>query len=622
MEKELKQFTADTDLIGAKIKPTTKPAPEIGIDLNDNLYKNILQAGQASALDINTLTNFTSLSQKRDVMYNLIDSMAQDSTVSSALEIYTEDATEYADNGRIVWAESDISEVSKYIQYLIDTLNIDKNIYKWVYSLIKYGDLYVRLYRESDVEDNIFANNSNAGDKKLNESHDAKSSDNLDEAFNIYAYNKDDKYTHYVEMISNPAEMFELTKYGKTAGFIRANISSMTSQNDDNLFFNTMRYSFKSNDIDLFQPTEFVHATLDDKANRIPETVEIIRPATAESSESKYEYRVRRGSSILQDHFKVWRELTLLENSVMLNRVTRSSIVRMINVEVGDMPPEDVQFRLLEIKKLFEQKAALNENSNMSEYTNPGPVENNVYIPTNNGVGAITTAELGGDADVKGLADLDYFKNKWYAGIRIPKQYLGDTDDAAGFSGGQSLSIISSRYAKTVKRIQQAIIQMLTDLINLMLIDKKLDSYVNKFTIKMLAPTTQEEIDRRDNEASKIQITRDILDIIDSLDSNPDKAKIGKLLLSNIISDPEIISILDDAIAKYESEEEEDTEETEKQESTDNFEFNDDSFTDADLDAGEFIEPPSASKDELEAAEEDDVLPSPSDLDVDMTDNN
>lgn len=621
MEKELKQFTADTDLIGAKIKPTTKPAPEIGIDLNDNLYKNILQAGQASALDINTLTNFTSLSQKRDVMYNLIDSMAQDSTVSSALEIYTEDATEYADNGRIVWAESDISEVSKYIEYLLDTLNIDKNIYNWVYSLIKYGDLYVRLYRESDVEDDIFANNSNAGDKKLNESHDAKSSDNLDEAFNIYAYNKDDKYTHYVEMVSNPAEMFELTKYGKTAGFIRANISSMTSQNGDNLFFNTMRYSFKSNDIDLFQPTEFVHATLDDKANRIPETVEIIRPATAESGESKYEYRVRRGSSILQDHFKVWRELTLLENSVMLNRVTRSSIVRMINVEVGDMPPEDVQFRLLEIKKLFEQKAALNENSNMSEYTNPGPVENNVYIPTNNGVGAITTAELGGDADVKGLADLDYFKNKWYAGIRIPKQYLGDTDDAAGFSGGQSLSIISSRYAKTVKRIQQAIIQMITDLINLMLIDKKLDSYVNKFTVKMLAPTTQEEIDRRDNEASKIQITRDILDIIDSLDSNPDKAKIGKLLLSNIISDPEIISILDDAIAKYESEEE-DTEEIEKQESTDNFEFNDDSFTDADLDAGEFIEPRSASKDELEAVEEDDVLPSPSDLDVDMTDNN
>lgn len=621
MEKELKQFTADTDLIGAKIKPTIKPAPEIGIDLNDNLYKNILQAGQASALDINTLTNFTSLSQKRDVMYNLIDSMAQDSTVSSALEIYTEDATEYADNGRIVWAESDISEVSKYVQYLLDTLNIDKNIYNWVYSLIKYGDLYVRLYRESDVEDDIFANNSNAGDKKLNESHAAKSSDNLDEAFNIYAYNKDDKYTHYVEMVSNPAEMFELTKYGKTAGFIRANISSMTSQNGDNLFFNTMRYSFKSNDIDLFQPTEFVHATLDDKANRIPETVEIIRPATAESGESKYEYRVRRGSSILQDHFKVWRELTLLENSVMLNRVTRSSIVRMINVEVGDMPPEDVQFRLLEIKKLFEQKAALNENSNMSEYTNPGPVENNVYIPTNNGVGAITTAELGGDADVKGLADLEYFKNKWYAGIRIPKQYLGDTDDAAGFSGGQSLSIISSRYAKTVKRIQQAIIQMITDLINLMLIDKKLDSYVNKFTIKMLAPTTQEEIDRRDNEASKIQITRDILDIVDSLDNNPDKAKIGKLLLSNIISDPEIISILDDAIAKYESEEE-DTEETEKQESTDNFEFNDDSFTDADLDAGEFVEPQSASKDELEAAQDDDVLPSPADLDVDMTDNN
>ena len=73
--------------------------------------------------------------------------------------------------------------------------------------------------------------------------------------------------------------------------------------------------------------------------------------------------------------------------------------------------------------------------------------------------------------------------------LRVPKQYFGDTDDSAGFNGGESLSLISSRYAKMVKRIQNVICQIVTDIVNLMLIDKHLTKYVNKFTIRMQNPT-------------------------------------------------------------------------------------------------------------------------------------
>ena len=64
----------------------------------------------------------------------------------------------------------------------------------------------------------------------------------------------------------------------------------------------------------------------------------------------------------------------------------------------------------------------------MSEYTDPGPMENNVYVPTHNGIGAISTQQVGGDVDVKSLADLDYFKNKYFGALRVPKQYFGETD--------------------------------------------------------------------------------------------------------------------------------------------------------------------------------------------------
>ena len=76
--------------------------------------------------------------------------MAEDSTIASALELYTEGATETNADGKVVWAESNEPSVTKAVQYLLDTMNIDKLAYGHLHSLIKYGDLYIRLYRRSD----------------------------------------------------------------------------------------------------------------------------------------------------------------------------------------------------------------------------------------------------------------------------------------------------------------------------------------------------------------------------------------------------------------------------------------------------------------------------------------
>ena len=70
----------------------------------------------------------------------------------------------------------------------------------------------------------------------------------------------------------------------------------------------------------------------------------------------------------------------MLENAILLNRITRSSVVRNIQVEVGDMPKSKVQATLRHVKELFEQKSSINAGSSMSEYTNPGPIENNIRI--------------------------------------------------------------------------------------------------------------------------------------------------------------------------------------------------------------------------------------------------
>ena len=543
-----KDFVSDNEKdFNKKIKSVPKPEQGIGIDLSKKFIDNIAGGGISSKLDISVLNSFSQMSQRRDDIYRLLDMMGEDSIISAILETYAEDATETTDEGRIVYVESDDTAVGKFVTYLIDTMQIDKHIYKWVYSLCKYGDVYFQLFKESEYrkDDAIF--NSKSEKKDLNE-------DVL-----VHSFKPSDKFIHYIEANPNPAEMYELTRFGKVVGYIKADVANnMHQKNSDILNRSTQFiYKYKKKDVHVYDATKFVHAALEDNSSRTPEEVRLYLDDKKAEADDGTTYIVRRGQSLLYNTFKIWRELSLLENSILLNRVTKSAIIRIINVEVGDMPKEMVGPHLAGIKSMMEQKSALNENNSLTEYTNPGPIENNIYVPTHDGTGVISTSQVGGDVQVSNLPDVDYFLNKFFGAMRVPKQYFGLTDDAAGFSGGQSLAIISSRYAKMIKRIQSVMTQAITDVINLLLIDKNLNSYINKFTIKMQAPTTQEEIDRRENVSSKVQIISDIMNLLNDVEDPIIKTKILKSLLTNVISDADVISLINDQIDKLELEAEE-----------------------------------------------------------------
>ena len=235
-----------------------------------------------------------------------------------------------------------------------------------------------------------------------------------------------------------------------------------------------------------------------------------------------------------------------------MNRLTKSSILRTINVEIGDMGKTEAQTLLRRIKTMVEQKSAYSTNTSMQDYVNPAPAENILYFPTHNGVGAVSTAQIGGDVEVGDLNDLDYWKKKLFASLGIPGQYLGDTDDATGFNGGTSLTLISSRYAKTIKRIQNTFIQLYTDIVNLMLFDRGLSDYINKFSLHMQTPATQEERDRRENMSTSINNVREVMSLLDEIEDKQIRLEILKSLLSTVISNQEVIGLIEEEIAKLE----------------------------------------------------------------------
>lgn len=609
-------------------KYTPKPVPErnIGIDYTDEFWELMGEAVQSSQVDISSINALSNLAQNRESLYQTLDTMAQDPVISAMLEIYTEDATETNENGQIVWVEAEESEVTAYVEFLLDSLRVDKHIYKWMYSLVKYGDLYLKLFRESDFEDDLLSNKERT---KLNEKFDKlevgsedKEVQKLEEA-RIVAYSNDDRLVNYIDIVPNPAEMFELTKFGKSYAYVKAN-NLPTMQGDPMNAFNlTQLYKFRRRDVLVYNAVSHVHGALEDNASRTPEQIQIFLNDKDEiTAQEATIYTVRRGQSILASMYKKWRQIMLLESSLLLNRLTKSSLVRVIEVETADLPKEQVKPYLMRIKTMLEQKASLNIDGNMSEYTNPGPMENNVYVPTHQGVGAINIQQLGGDVNVKDIADIDYFKNGFYAASRIPKQFLGDTDDATGFNGGTSLSIVSSRYAKTIKRIQSVMVQTLTDAINILLLDRGLDRYVNQFTLRMQEPVSQEELDKREARISEIGIVRDVMDLISDVEDESVKFKILKSMLSSAINNTEVLDYIQDEIDKMVKQESEDSD----------FGKSDDSDIDSILDEREDSPSPDTSLGDLfgdddnteisTSADDDDSLPTPAELGAgDMSDN-
>lgn len=524
---------------------------EIGVSsIDDDITEK--QLGTATSLiDATEVDRFTTLSKYRDERYAAYEEMLSDPIISGALEMYADDSTPYNSDNRIVWAESDDPIIAQAADRLIKVLGIENHAWRDVYSLCTYGDLYFRLYRDGDESEAELDNRDNSVSEITVKPHDNTR-----------------KLEERIEYVTNPAAIFDLQEKDKTTGFIRVRVKpTQDTQSVNKEFltgFNQPISTVAPNSFDMMNNTSYVHICLSDSVERFPNLL-AVKDAEGETSDI---YKVKTGKSLLEDAYPVTRQLKLLQDSLLLNRLTKSALIRLLQIEVGDMPKTEANLLLQRVKSLMEQKMSVNtETGAARSYNSPGPIENIIYIPTKDGKGAINQVTIGGDINVKDIVDIDYFQNKQLAALKIPKQYL-NFDAPEGLSNGTNLTKVSSRYAHTIMRIQKAYTSGIANILNLFFIDKNLD-YVNKFTIKMVTPTTAEDVERSEILTSRISQVRDLMDIYAEYDDDT-KHKILKALTNDLIQIPSISLIFNELDTKTEDDSPE-TETPENDMGADNF---------------------------------------------------
>ena len=518
------------DAFRVKVIPKDNEYEGVAItdDKEDLANKQIKSADSGSLVDVDAINRFRTLSSDRQERYTQFEDLLKDATVAAAIEMYADDATQYDyRSGKVIWAESENPDIAKAANRLLDVLRINENSWTWIYALCAYGDVYLRLYRKGDVSDY----------------NDAFSDHTGLTAIRVKKEDSTRPIEEYVEYVDDPAVMYDLQVRDKTSGFIK--MVNAEVEQSSSMYTSLTTKTLDLSDVNIYDRKSFVHICLAGNIDRHPELIALHDSKTGSTSV----YKVKTGKSILADAYDAAQTVKLLEDSMMLSRVTKSALVRILQIEVGNMPKPEVESLLRRIKNMIEQKMALNkQNGVVASYNSPGPIENIVYVPTKDGKGAITSNNLGGDVNIKDIVDVDYFNNKKLSALKIPKQYL-NYDAPEGLGNGTSLTKLSSRYAHTIMRIQNAYISGITTLLNLYFLDKGLD-YINDFTLKMVSPATIEDTERDEMISNRLNQARDILDLLDGKVDTVTILKVTDWLFGTFLNLSDISKIISEVRGK------------------------------------------------------------------------
>ena len=289
---------------------------------------------------------------------------------------------------------------------------------------------------------------------------------------------------------------------------------------------------------------------------------------------------IQYGSSFLEAARQYYKQRQLLDDLLILARLTRSSFYRLFSVDVGSASSQDTARMIRELKTAVSSKQSINVSTEVfSSKSSPILTGGNVYFPVRNGQGAVNVQEVGGEVNVSALADIDYFDDRYYGALKVPKQFLGQSDEAPGGIGDTTLTQLDIRYARTVKRCQRIIKSGLKDLIYWYCSIHNI--LPPSFTIEMPRILTAEDTRLSDIQKAEIETTSSILELVKNVDEtifeNADKAKLIAALLNRVSNDEDIIDSLNlnQFIKKdnQSSSEESDTDSGKEESNEDDFDF-------------------------------------------------
>jgi len=217
--------------------------------------------------------------------------------------------------------------------------------------------------------------------------------------------------------------------------------------------------------------------------------------------------RLPYGTSMLAKARRIWKQLLLSEDAMLIYRVTRAPERRIFKIFVGNIDEKDVPTYVNQIANNFKRSPVIDQNTGQIDTRyNQMAQDQDYFIPVRDPNAPSPIDTLPGATNLSEIADIQYLQKKLFTALRVPKPFLG-FEEANG--EGKNLALQDIRFARTINRIQQAMLQELNKIAIIHLYILGLEDELENFTLTLNNPSTQAEMLKIEQTQLKVTLYKD-----------------------------------------------------------------------------------------------------------------
>ena len=210
------------------------------------------------------------------------------------------------------------------------------------------------------------------------------------------------------------------------------------------------------------------------------------------------------GKAMIEGGRRVWKQLTLMEDAMLIHRIMRAPEKRIFKIDVGNIPPTEVDNYMQRIINSSKKTPFIDEKT--GDYNLKYNIQNLIedyYMPVRGSDSGTTIDTLKG-LEYNMIDDINYLKGKLLASLSIPKAYIGYEEDV---NGKGTLASQDVRFAKTIERVQRVLISELTKIAIVHLYAQGMDSADDlDFSLELTLPSKIYEQEQVELYTAKVQL--------------------------------------------------------------------------------------------------------------------
>jgi hypothetical protein len=215
------------------------------------------------------------------------------------------------------------------------------------------------------------------------------------------------------------------------------------------------------------------------------------------------------GTSMLEKARRIWKQLLLSEDAMMIYRTSRAPERRMFKVFVGNMNDDDVEAYVQRVANKFKREQVVDSKTgNVDMRFNQMAVDQDYFIPVRDPAAPDPITTLPGATNLSEIADIEYIQKKLLTALRVPKAFLG-FEEVVG--DGKNLSLQDIRFARTINRIQKSMLAELNKIAIVHLFLLGFEDELSNFTLGLTNPSTQADLLKIDVWKEKVLLYKDLV---------------------------------------------------------------------------------------------------------------